>query len=261
MDEYLPPLYAFTIYSFMINYLLPVSLICILYVKILLRLFRLKRQHCFAYSSRTKKRTHKRITKMVLAIIVCYMVSWTPYWFVQLFHYVYQHLFNRTNSLVLAIISHSAQVIAYFSSALNPLIYSYMNESFRNELNDSLRCLSWCKRRKHTLNRTVNNNLNGDDLVETNLNQNSQVNNNDRAGVVTDDSNSHFLQDFDSTMNNVANTSSIFLHTFTASPQMGSSLASFCDLVNTNSNNKKQRPRVSFATELNSPNQLLDSQL
>ena len=143
-DEYLPPLYAFTIYSFLINYLIPVGLICVLYTLILKRLFRLRRQQCFAYASKTKKRTHKRITKMVLAIIICYMASWSPYWFVQIFHYIYQHLMHKSNSILLAIISHSAQVIAYFSSAINPFIYSYMNESFRNDLKASIRKLTFC---------------------------------------------------------------------------------------------------------------------
>jgi hypothetical protein len=143
-DEYLPPLYAFTIYSFLVNYLIPVSLISVLYTLILKRLFRLRRQQCFAYASKTKKRTHKRITKMVLAIIICYLASWSPYWFVQIFHYIYQHLLHKSNSILLAIISHSAQVIAYFSSAINPFIYSYMNESFRNDLKASVRKLTCC---------------------------------------------------------------------------------------------------------------------
>lgn len=68
---------------------------------------------------------------MVLTIVICYIVCWTPYWCYQVFNYIYQHAFEYSQSHLLTIISHLVQTIAYMSSALNPIIYSYMSEAFR----------------------------------------------------------------------------------------------------------------------------------
>ena len=148
-DKYLPPLYAFTMYTFTFNYLVPVSLIVVLYMLILRRLLEIKRASCSA----KKRRSHRRITKMVQAIVICYIISWTPYWFAQIFHYIYQHLLEKSHSIVLRILSHSVQVVAYFSSAINPLIYSYMSESFRVDLKAAIANLNVCANRKTISNR------------------------------------------------------------------------------------------------------------
>ncbi len=75
MDQYLPPLHAFTIYTFVLNYLIPVILIVILYSRILLFL-RKKNQLNTIKQSKNKKKSNRRITKMVLTIIICYIISW-----------------------------------------------------------------------------------------------------------------------------------------------------------------------------------------
>ena len=75
MDQYLPPLHAFTIYTFVLNYLIPVIIIVILYSRILLFL-RKKNQLNTIKQSKNKKKSNRRITKMVLTIIICYIISW-----------------------------------------------------------------------------------------------------------------------------------------------------------------------------------------
>lgn len=71
---------------------------------------------------------------MVLTIIVCYLLCWSPYWISQIFNYIYQEIFNYENTISLILVSHFVQIIAYLSSALNPFIYSYMSEAFKNNL-------------------------------------------------------------------------------------------------------------------------------
>ena len=75
MDHYLPPLHAFTIYTFTFNYLIPVSIIVVLYTGILL-ILREKNHLNTIKPSKTKKKSNRRITKMVLTIIICYIISW-----------------------------------------------------------------------------------------------------------------------------------------------------------------------------------------
>nr|QVK45656.1 G protein-coupled receptor [Proales similis] len=130
LNDYFPPLHAFTIYTFLLNYLIPLSIILIFYTQIL-RILNQRARVSNRPSSR--RRLNRRIEKMVLVIVVCYVISWTPYWFCQLFNYFYQRILREGNPIVLTISSHFVQVIAYLSSMLNPFIYSYLTEGFRSE--------------------------------------------------------------------------------------------------------------------------------
>ena len=132
IDKYLTPLHAFTIYTLLLNYVIPVSIIVILYTKILNSLNKKNRKNRLKLSE-AKKKSHKRISKMVLIIIICYIISWTPYWCMQLTYYIC-FILEINQPYILIIFSHFSQLIAYLSSALNPAIYSYMSEVFRNEL-------------------------------------------------------------------------------------------------------------------------------
>lgn len=132
LNLYLSPLHAFTFYTFLLNYILPVLIIIILYTGIL------KRLHARGVSkqlkkSKAKKKSHKKITKMVLTIIVCYMVCWTPYWFIQIAIYL-SSMFGSEFNMLLILIYNFIQVLCYTSSMLNPFIYSYMSEAFKVDL-------------------------------------------------------------------------------------------------------------------------------
>lgn len=72
----LTPLYAFQIYSFLLNYLLPVGIIVVLYCNILRRLHRKSK----IKKSKSKTKSHRKITRMVFCIVICYLCCWTPYW-------------------------------------------------------------------------------------------------------------------------------------------------------------------------------------
>ena len=145
MDYYLPPLHAFTVYTIIINYLIPVSTIVILYT-LILRLLRIKEKKNTIKQSKTKKKSNKRITKMVLAIIICYIMSWSPYWLLQIVQFIYQHILKKNYTLILTVMTHLVQVVAYMSSALNPFIYSYMSEAFRIDLKLVLTNCYLCKK-------------------------------------------------------------------------------------------------------------------
>ncbi len=141
LNTYITPLYAFQFYTFLLNYLLPVGIIVILYCNILRTLHKKSK----IKKSKSKTKSHRKITRMVLCIIICYLCCWTPYWFLQCFNYFYQNVYKYESSLTHILISHLFQIIAYLSSALNPFIYSYMSEGFRNNLKIELNncCCCW----------------------------------------------------------------------------------------------------------------------
>jgi hypothetical protein len=89
-----------------------------------------------------------------MIIIVCYIISWTPYWCMQLTYYVY-FILEKNQPLILIILSHFSQLIAYMSSALNPFIYSYMSEMFRNDLKAVFASCCSCLREKFPSSRPV----------------------------------------------------------------------------------------------------------
>ena len=139
-DNYLSPLHAFCIYTFLLNYFIPVGIITLLYSQILRRLHRKN------MSNIKKSKAKGRITRMVLAIIVCYVICWTPYWTTQIFIYIH-HLIGSESAIDnLLLITHFSQIIAYFSSALNPFIYSYMSEAFKANLESAVTtcCICCC---------------------------------------------------------------------------------------------------------------------
>lgn len=145
INSYLAPLHLFYIYTFSLNYLIPVSIIVILYTQILKNLHQNSQKNTATKQSKAKRKSHRHITKMVLTIIICYIVCWTPYWCYQVFIYVYLYILKRTYlPVIFIIISHYVQVVAYMSSALNPFIYSYMSEAFRTNLNGVLESCNCC---------------------------------------------------------------------------------------------------------------------
>jgi hypothetical protein len=176
---YFLPLHAFTVYSFVLSYLLPVSIIVILYTKILIRLSKLNKLRSFKISDRQKK-TRRHITKLVLIVIIFYIISWTPYWCMQVFHYINQMLLKYENDLTIAILTHFVQVVAYLSSATNPIIYSYMNETFRTDLNFVFESCNFhfCitsrlsrKSRQNEPNNETNHNLNNKNITNIVINE------------------------------------------------------------------------------------------
>jgi hypothetical protein len=133
INGYFAPLHAFNAYTLIFNFLIPVIIICILYIKILGKLHA-NNSNTTIKKSKQKKKSHKKITKMVLAIIICYIVFWTPYWLAQVYYYVHSQILKLEYSPLLSILSNFAQVLCYMSSMLNPFIYSYMSEAFKNDL-------------------------------------------------------------------------------------------------------------------------------
>ena len=179
----------FFVYTFFFNYLVPVIIIIILYTQILCLLHRKN----ISNLKKSKKKT--RVTRMVLAIIVCYVICWTPYWAFQLYNYVVHNYKGSLDEIdeeerneatilqdqILTILSHFSQVIAYMSSALNPIIYSYMSEAFKTNLKYSVASCCCCK---------ISENLESEDIHEFELkkkNKNSLINRSTRFSIKKDE--------------------------------------------------------------------------
>ena len=116
------------------------------YILVLIRLNNIRRKH----KSELKQRAHRKVTRIVLAVITAYFICWVPYWFLQIFITI-DPLINslRLNFSILPVnpsmrflreLTHLTTIIGYANICLNPVLYVFLSESFREEYLFVLKC-------------------------------------------------------------------------------------------------------------------------
>lgn len=110
------------------------------------RLHKIRRKH----QSGRKQRSHRKVTRIVLAVITAYFICWIPYWFLQLFITIdplihslklnFSILPARSPMRFLKEFSHLTTIIGYANNCLNPLLYVFLSDSFREEYLMVLKC-------------------------------------------------------------------------------------------------------------------------
>nr|AXF50641.1 CCK/sulfakinin receptor 1 [Crassostrea gigas] len=113
-------------------------------------------QRCMIrHSNPERNRAAKvRVIRMLFAVVIEYFICWTPMYAVQTwksFHEpsLTQYFSNLTLSLV--------YMLAYLSSACNPVTYCLMNKSFRQSFRSVLNCRNCCnmlRAQRHFSNRS-----------------------------------------------------------------------------------------------------------
>ena len=113
---------------------------------VLRRLHRIRRKH----RSGVKKRSHRKVTRIVLAVITAYFICWVPYWFLQIFITIdpliqslgwkFLELSEKSPMRFLKELSHLTTIIGYANNCLNPLLYVFLSESFREEYLTLMKC-------------------------------------------------------------------------------------------------------------------------
>jgi len=141
-----PPEIVFTYYAFLLGFLFPVSMITTFYILVLIRLNHIRRKH----KSEMKQRSHRKVTRIVLAVITAYFICWVPYWFLQIFITIDPLIHSlRSNSSILSSntsmrflkeLTHLTTIIGYANNCLNPVLYVFLSESFREEYLIVLKC-------------------------------------------------------------------------------------------------------------------------
>ena len=142
----IPAEIVFTYYAFLLGFLIPASMITTFYLLVLVRLHRIRQKH----RSELKERSHRKVTRVVLAVITVYFICWVPYWFLQIFITVDPLIHSlRLNFSVLPThsimpflkeLTHLTTIIGYANNCLNPLLYVFLSDSFREEYLFVLKC-------------------------------------------------------------------------------------------------------------------------
>lgn len=144
----IPPEILFTYYAFLFGFLVPVSMITTFYILLLVRLNHIGRKH----KSGLKQRSHRKVTRIVLAVVTAYFICWLPYWFLQIFITIDPliHSFRlnfsifpaNTSLKFLKELTHLTTIMGYANNCLNPILYVFLSDSFREEYLFLLKCFS-----------------------------------------------------------------------------------------------------------------------
>ena len=70
---------AFTLYSFILGFAVPLLLIFMFYFLVIRKLKTVGPKN----KSKEKKKSHRKVTKLVLTVIAVYVLCWLPYWITQ----------------------------------------------------------------------------------------------------------------------------------------------------------------------------------
>ncbi|XP_076323823.1 neuropeptides capa receptor-like isoform X1 [Tachypleus tridentatus] len=139
------PLLQFSIFAF---FILPMSLIIILYVKIglTLRNSRFNRVSSGESSKRSssgddsrKLRGRRSVHKMLVAVVIAFFLCWAPF-HVQRLLVVYVHREQWTMMLrtLNEVLYYLGGCLYYFSATINPILYSLMSEKYREAFKAAL---------------------------------------------------------------------------------------------------------------------------
>ncbi|XP_031626002.1 allatostatin-A receptor-like isoform X2 [Contarinia nasturtii] len=130
-------LVAFQVSFFLSSYVIPLFLISLLYVGMLLRLWKNAPGCNPSAESRKGKR---RVTRMVVVIVLVFAICWLPIQIIL----VLKSLKLYGNSHITVIIQIISHVLAYMNSCVNPVLYAFLSDNFRKAFR-KMKCVCFAK--------------------------------------------------------------------------------------------------------------------
>ncbi|CAF1345225.1 unnamed protein product [Adineta ricciae] len=138
----------FPIYTVTLYYFIPLIIILICYARLLYFVYSKENKSTAKTTSNVVKWSKKRrtVTKMVAIVTLVFSLCWLPITLCIISAYVFEH--KTAFWYYFKIIANS---FAYLNSAVNPIIYAFLNRSFRNNCGSILKKppISFCSRRSY----------------------------------------------------------------------------------------------------------------
>ncbi|XP_062556342.1 allatostatin-A receptor isoform X3 [Armigeres subalbatus] len=126
-------LIAFHVSFFLSSYVVPLTLISMLYVGMLARLWKGAPGGRVSAESRRGK---KRVTRMVVVVVLAFAICWCPIQVILVLKSF--NVYEVTHaSIIIQIVAH---VLAYTNSCINPVLYAFLSDNFRK----AFRKVVWC---------------------------------------------------------------------------------------------------------------------
>ncbi|RXM33803.1 Neuropeptide FF receptor 1 [Acipenser ruthenus] len=115
-------------------YLVPLTLIVIMYARIAIKLYKSSAPTWDAHSEdqdgRRVSKKKIKVINMLLIVALLFMLSWLPLWTLMLLS-DYGKLTSSQLNLITVYLFPFAHWLAFFNSSVNPIIYGYFNENFK----------------------------------------------------------------------------------------------------------------------------------
>lgn len=92
--------------------------------------------------SNEQRRNHRKVTLLVLAIILVYGFCWLPYW-IMMIAVTLQSSYDTVPMVVMHIIT----ILTYINSMVNPILYAFLSENFRQKFKEVFQFSCICKKR------------------------------------------------------------------------------------------------------------------
>lgn len=125
---------AFTLYSSILGFAIPLLLIFVFYLLVIRKLRTVGPKN----KSKEKKRSHRKVTKLVLTVIAVYVSCWLPYWVTQV-----ALIFTpakQCQSKLTVIIFLITGCLSYSNSAMNPILYAFLSDNFKKSFLKACTC-------------------------------------------------------------------------------------------------------------------------
>lgn len=121
---------AFMFSTFIVGFLLPLTVICMCYLLIIVKV----KSSGVRVGSTKRKHSERKVTRMVSIVVVVFVLCWLPF-----------YVFNVT-SVISSIIPTSAAkstfdfvvVLGYTNSCANPILYAFLSDNFKKSFQNVL---------------------------------------------------------------------------------------------------------------------------
>lgn len=125
---------AFTLYSFVLGFAIPLILIFCFYFMVIMKLRTVGPKN----RSKEKKKSHRKVTKLVLTVIMVYILCWLPYWITQM-ALIFEPPKQCQTKLAVAVFL-LAGCFSYSNSAMNPILYAFLSDNFKKSFLKACTC-------------------------------------------------------------------------------------------------------------------------
>ncbi|XP_076341094.1 LOW QUALITY PROTEIN: trissin receptor-like [Tachypleus tridentatus] len=140
--------------NFVFLLVIPLVIISVLYTKIAVRLWKstvdsveygqVELRHVRdVLTPKTIIRARRKVLRLLVAIVLCFAFCNLPFHVRKLWQYWYPYFNGTTKSSVFFTIS--TTLLLYFNSGINPILYAFLSENFRNSMKEVMCC------RRHTV--------------------------------------------------------------------------------------------------------------
>ncbi|KAF4531937.1 hypothetical protein B566_EDAN006629 [Ephemera danica] len=125
---------VFQILFFASSYVMPLALICGLYLCMLLRLWRGVAPG--GRLSAESRRGKRRVTRLVVVVVATFAICWCPIQIILVLKSLDKYEIT-TFGIMIQIVSH---VLAYMNSCVNPILYAFLSDNFRKAFRKMIYC-------------------------------------------------------------------------------------------------------------------------